>query len=288
MGQAKARRVLLALSDMHSGHKLGLLNPETVLTREDDEGQIETWQPELGVTQTWLWECYQACLGRAAELAGKAEIVVVHAGDATNGLQFGGNMADVTMADQYEIAVMNLLPLVKMRQVRKVRLVTGTPVHVPDCAEARVAVMLANRGHKDVQVAHHERLKVDEVLFDLAHHGPPPGVRDWLRGNTGLYYLKSAVYADRRMGVEPARAFIRGHFHEYVPTPYEEVWNGEHRRYDLTIVPSFCGFTEHARKVTRSSPQLTVGMVAYVIEDGRLAEIAPLTYSLDLRLEETL
>jgi len=276
------------MADMHSGHKLGLLSPETVLVRETDEGETEYWTPELGATQKWLWECYEWCLGEAAALAGNDEIVVVHCGDVTQGDRHEGTMKDVTKDDQREIARCNLSRIARMAQVLAMRLMTGTAVHVPDCAEARVAAALNGRDGVEVRACHHERLTVDRVVFDIAHHGPPPGVRDWLKGNTALYYLKSAIYADRRIGKEPARVYIRGHFHEHVPAPYEDLWHGRHMRYDLTVVPSFCGFTEHARKITRSSPQLTVGMVAYEIVNGRLADIVPFTRSVDLRMEEEL
>jgi hypothetical protein len=276
------------MADLHSGHKLGLLNPATVLVRETDDGETDYWTPELGATQKWLWEVYLWCLGEAAELAGNDEIVVVHAGDVTQGDRHEGAMKDVTRDDQREIARSNLLPVVEMEQVLSLRLTTGTAVHVPDCAEARVAAALTGTRGVEVRACHHERLRVDGVVFDIAHHGPPPGVRDWLRGNVALYYLKSAIYADRRMGQEPAQVYVRGHFHEYVPVPHEDIWHGQHQRYDLTILPSFCGFTEHARKVTRSCPQLTVGMVAYVIQGGQVAHVQPFTRSVDLRMEEEL
>lgn len=282
------RRILLALSDIHAGHRLGLLSPATVLVKEDDMGRVYYWTPQLGATQQWLWECYQSCLSDAADLAGDDELIVIHDGDATNGDAHGGNIPETTRADQREIAKANLEPLARLPQVRTVRLVTGTAVHVPDCAEARVADDLSALGVADVQAAHHERVTVDGVTFDLAHHGPHPGSRDWLRGNTALYYLKSAIYQDRRLGKEPARCYIRGHFHEYVPVPHEEIWGGQRYRYDLTVIPSFCGLTDFARKVTRSSPALTVGMVAYVVQAGQLTQIEPFLHHLDLRLEEAL
>ncbi|RPJ40106.1 MAG: hypothetical protein EHM35_00440 [Planctomycetaceae bacterium] len=282
------RRVVLALSDTHGGSRIGLLNPATVLERADDLGRVERWTPALGATQRWLWECYQAILSDAADLAGDDEIVAVHDGDITNGDRFGGNVPDTTLEDQRVIAEHNMLPVLALPQVKRARLVTGTAVHVPNCAEARVAARLVLHTGKEVAALHHGRANVDGVVFDLAHHGPHPGSRDWLRGNVALYYLKSAVYEDRRIGKEPARVYVRGHFHEYVPARYEEYWNDARGLYDLTVIPSFCGLNDHGRKATRSAPVLTVGMVAYVIEAGRLARIEPFTRRLDLRIEETL
>lgn len=280
--------MVLALSDMHAGHRLGLLNPDTTLVKADDLGRVQPWRPQPGATQEWLWDCYRACLSDAAELAGDDEILVLHLGDATQGDRHEGCMPEVTRADQRAIACGCLEPLAALPQVHKVRLITGTAVHVPDTAEARIASDLAAVTAVDVKAAHHERLTVDNVTFDLAHHGPHPGSRDWLRGNVALYYLRSAVYGDRRAGVEPARVYLRGHFHEYVPVAFADFWHGQYQTYDLTIVPSFCGYSDFARKVTRSSPRLTVGMAAFVIEDGRLVETVPLLHHPDLRCEEEL
>lgn len=281
------RRVVLALADMHAGHRLGLLRPDVILVRDNDLGEAEEWSPELGETQKWLWDCYIEAIQSAVSLAGDDEIIVIHCGDATNG-DIGTNIFGLTRSDQRTIAAQNLLLVARLPQVKKVRLVTGTEVHVPDCAEAQIATVLSGKTGKDIKAAHHSRATVDGVAFDLAHHGPHPGTRDWLKGNVALYYLKSAVYEARRAGQEPARVYLRAHYHDFVPVPYQEVWQDEIYHYDLCIVPSFCGMTRYARKVTRSVSQLTVGMVAFVVEDGRLGEIRPFLNRLDLRAEEVL
>jgi len=216
-------------------------------------------------------------------------VVVIHDGDATHGVHYREGLIPGTMvADQREIAVQNLRPLVELRSVRKVRLVTGTAIHVPNSAEMRTAHRLAVLTGRDVQAVHHARLSVDGVVFDVAHHGPFPGSRDWLRGNVARYYLRSCMYEDRRQGLEPARVYLRGHYHTWVHEVLDEAWQGQRWQSDLYVLPSFCGLTAYARKVTRSEPVLVNGLVAFEIVDGVLVSAHEMLDWLDLRTEEVL
>ena len=83
------RCVVVGLADVHSGHSLGLLNPETVLISEDDEGQVEEWTPDLTETQRRLWHVYQQNIEQVSDLAGRDEVIVFHDGDLTNGDKYG-------------------------------------------------------------------------------------------------------------------------------------------------------------------------------------------------------
>ena len=289
----KRRRLVVALADMHAGHVLGLLNPETVLVRQLDEfGDYEEWTPELTHTQRFMWPLYLEHLNRLKDLADGDEVVVFVVGDPTQGTKHPqGLIADVSRSDQRIIAEWNLRPLVGLSNVKAVRLFTGTPAHVwPGNADAKVAWSLYRRykPDKDIRSVHHSRTRVDGVLFDTAHHGPFGGSRDWLRGNVALYYLKDRIYRDRRMGKEPSRVYLRAHRHIWLPVPFIDRWQGVETKHDLTVVPSYSGLTAYARGITQSEPELVNGMCVYEIVDGELAEIHPLVKYTDLRLEETL
>lgn len=280
--------MVAAISDTHGGYRLGLCNPDVVLLKEDDEGITKEWTPDLTRTQHKLWEAYLDNLGSLEEFVGDDPLVGLHGGDATQGDKYNACIPDITREDQREIARMNLLPMVNLPTLDKFRLVTGTEVHVPEAAEARIAYRLTRDTGKDVKSVHHARLSFDGVVFDVAHHGPFPGSRDWLKGNVALYYLRDRVYVDRRNGVEPADVYMRGHFHEYVPVPMLDEWDGESRLFWVVVVPSYSGLTHFARKVTRSTPTLTTGIVAWEIIDGQVSKPIPFKQSWDLRTEEEL
>lgn len=284
----RRRRIVAALSDIHSGNRVGLLSPDVVLIRENDNGDIEEWTPEPTTTQVELWKAYLDNIVQLREFAGRDEIVVLHCGDATQGDRYNATIPDVTREDQRQIAVANLMPLVSLPNVRKARLVTGTPVHVPEAAEARIAYQLGKDTGKDVRNHHHTRLDVDGVTFDVAHHGPFPGSRDWLKGNVARFHLRDRIQLDRRNGVEPATVYLYGHYHEWVFEMLTETWQGETRTHYLVILPSYSGLTSYARKVTRSVPFLTTGMGAFEIVDGVLMPPKPFKQTWDLRSEEEL
>lgn len=282
------RRVVAAISDTHGGYRLGLCDPNVVLLKEDDKGREYEWTPELTTTQLRLWDVYLDNLADLAEFVGNDPVVGIHGGDVTQGDRFNAQIPEITREDQREIAKVNLLPMVRLPTLDKYRLVTGTEVHVPEAAEVRVARMLRNETGKDVRSLHHGRLSFDGVVFDVAHHGPYPGSRDWLRGNVALYYLRDRIYQDRREGVDPATVYLRGHFHEHIDVPFTDTWRGVKRTHRVIVVPSYSGLTHYARKVTRSTPVLTTGMVAFEIIDGKLGEIREFMQRWDLRVEEEL
>jgi len=284
----KNRRVFAWISDTHAGKKTGLLNPATVLLRARDDGSEEEWKPELSTTQRWLWPVFMEAIGELAEYAKGDEIVVAHAGDITQGDRFDTLIKDTTIADQRTIAVDNMVPLLSLPNVTKVRFLTGTEVHVPDTAEIRIAQKLKSKTDIDIQCCHHTRFNMGHDWVDGAHHGAYPGSRDWLKGNVALYYLKDRVYLDRRNGKEPAIAYIRGHYHQCVISPVYDDWDGDARMRYVIIVPSFCGLDGFVRKVGKSPPIIEAGIVALEFIDGRLTDVVAFTDKQDMRTEEQL
>jgi hypothetical protein len=284
------RRCVLQISDMHSGGDLGLLNPACVLIRANDDGSVEEWTPELTPTQRYLLALLDEKLGEVADWAGDDEIILLHTGDATQGDRFEeAVIAGVTKGDQRKIAASNIVYICRrLPNIKKVRLITGTLVHVPDGAEARIAADLRQTTGLDVQSAHHERINISSAVLEVAHHGPHPGTRDWTRGNVALYHLRSRIYEDRRQGVRPADAYIYGHFHQFVSVPHEDEWLNERRLLRLVVAPSMVGLGHFARKVTKSPPFITHGLVGYEITNGGISQVAAFTRTLDLRKEETL
>ena len=282
------RRVFAWISDTHAGKKTGLLNPATVLIRTDDEGIEEQWQPEPSTTQRWLWSVYQDAISDLADFCGDDDLLVAHCGDITHGDRHGGCIPETTREDQRIIAVDNLLPLLSLKQTKKARLLTGTEVHVPECAEARVAYRLREKTGLDVQTCHHARFTMGQDIVDGAHHGPSPGSRDWLEGNVAFYYLKDRVYKDRRAGKRPARAYMRGHYHRHIHVSLHERWDQEHFNSELIIIPSLSGQDSFILKVGKSPPIVDAGLVALEFIDGHLEDIRPFIEENDLRMEETL
>jgi len=286
--QSSNRRVFAWISDTHAGKKTGLLNPATVLIRVHETGREEKWRPELSPIQRWFWPVYTEAIGELAEYAKDDEIIVAHAGDITQGDRYDTLIPETTITDQRTIAIYNMVPLLKLPNVTRVRFLTGTEVHVPDAAEIRIASKLRMATSLDIQACHHTRFNMGDDWVDGAHHGAHPGSRDWLRGNVALYYLKDRIYLDRRNGKEPAVAYMRGHFHQHVKSSVYDDWDGNARDRYVIIVPSFCGMDNWVRKIAKSPPVVEAGIVALEFTDGRLTDIQAFTDKKDLRTEEML
>lgn len=282
------RRVFAWMTDSHAGKGTGLLNPATVLVRVCDKGEIEEWKPPFGETQRWLWPVYESAIGRLEEYAGDDEIIVAHAGDITHGDNHGSTIPDTTREDQRIIAYDNMLPLLSLKQVSKARFLTGTEVHVPENAEARVAARLRKNLGKDIACCHHARFNMGHDIVDAAHHGPSPGSRDWLKGNVARFYLRDRIYEDRRLGKEPAIAYMRGHYHRYVPETLHDRWAGIERDRHLIVVPALSGLDGYIRRIIKSTPIVEAGIVALEFINGYLEDVKAFVEINDMRTEESL
>lgn len=283
------RIVAAGMADSHAGHLLGLCNPMATLTRADARGNAVDWRPELTETQRLLWHLYSNHGRRAVEFAAGAKLYLLHAGDPVHGERHPLGLMQVTREEQIELADWNLRPWEKVAAA--IRLVHGTAAHVladgVTPAETHLAGRLRARG-VDAAAYFHERATLGGVIFDVAHHGPNESSRWWLSGNNARYYLRDRMDRDGGAGKAPARVYVRGHYHTYVHERLERRINGRWHVADLVVLPSYCGFTDHARQVTQSAPEICNGMVLFELVGGDLAQVLPLLEYTDLRVEECL
>ena len=103
---AAGRRIVVALSDTHCGHRLGLCNPATVLEDVDAKGNRYSCPVRLTETQTYLWEKYQSDMATVKALAGGDEIIVLVAGDLTQGIKHPQSLMAMTCSTRSRSRVM--------------------------------------------------------------------------------------------------------------------------------------------------------------------------------------
>lgn len=289
---ASGRRVVVALSDTHCGHRLGLCNPETVLEDVDAKGNRYSWPVRLTETQAYLWEKYTADLAAVKALAGADEIVVLVAGDLTQGIKHPQSLMSNNLDHQIVIAIDVLRPwLSNGHNARVMRLVQGTAAHTMDGAlEPMVARTLkAERPEADIGVVFHGLFSVNEVTFDVVHKGPYPGSREWLRGNVARLALRSMMLRELLDGREPPRVVIRAHYHRYEQVPETVMHHGQEAKSDLYLLPSYCGMDLHGHSATQGTSWQSHGLVAFETEPGgKLGRVHPFVETLDLRTREVL
>ena len=285
------RKCVAFLADTHAGHKLGLMNPKVILHDVDYRGNVTPWTPRPTATQKYLWKTYSQDTKSVIQLAGEDPLVVVHAGDLTQGNTFKNQLVSTRMADQISIAVANLRPWCELPNVTAVRLLEGTGVHV--FGENSAAILVSDQlralyPHIDIKTLSHAEFTVQpgNVRLDVAHHGPGDGSRKWLKGNILRIYLTDMLLTHFANNTKPPRWVFRAHMHN---------WKHETVRVegirdtvaDVVLLPSYCWMDEYARKVTRSVPTVTIGMCVLECTEGG-QKLHPFKRTVDLRTKETL
>jgi len=284
------RRIILAESDTHAGNLLGLCNPKVRILSSDGSKKVG---PSIREFQQYTWGLRTDYIGNVVEIAGDSDIIHIHGGDITQGNKYHDQLMTTRIADQFSIADANMWPIYEIPNVKTGRLITGTSAHIfgEGTSEIEVAERLSLRyPDKDIRPLAHSLLEIDGIEFDVTHHGPGAGIRQWTRGNVARHYLRSKMWQDYKTRGKVPRLFIRGHYHTFVHETVRERFGDEYVESHLIILPSWCGMTEYARQATQSEYELTNGLVAIEIIPGDQIplRIHPFVKTLDLRTKETL
>jgi len=271
--KAGKRLIVPLVADTHSGHKLGLQQPDLELM--DEHG--ETYTPGLKTEfQKYLNDLYQKHMDDVADLADGYPVLLTHNGDVTHGMRFAQHLSLVTMHDQIEGAFCNLRRWYEHPRINLVgtRILFGTEIHNDGAgtSEAEVCRRLQLAYPKiDTRISYHSVLTFDKQNgdgVDLAHHGPFPGSRKWLEGNSAGWYLKDAMLRELLDGDTPPRIYARAHYHTYVSVQQRVQAGGAEYASDLIILPSYSGIDDYVRKATRSKTKIQNGMVVLEFEGG--------------------
>jgi hypothetical protein len=286
------KRVILAVaSDKHGGHKLGLLNPDTVLEDEDSKGNLIQWTPTLEPFQEYLWGLHLEHIHETRRIAGKDEIILIDNGDLTAGNKYPHEQVSTRISDQFDIAAWNLKPWLDLKNVKTLRITKGTGAHTFGEGASEIItqrILKSQYPKKDIRTIYHGLAKVGGITVDYTHHGPGTGSRNWLKGNVARYYMKSLVQDEIDLGNTPPDLIIRGHYHEYIEEYLVKMFMGTRYKVQLNIIPSYCGIDSYARQVTKSTYILQHGMVVYEIIDGKILDTVPLMETIDMRTKEKL
>ena len=282
---------ILVRSDTHAGMRFALMRPGVALPQEPINGvPVEDYKPRATAAQIHLWGRYIKDIAKAKTIIRGRETCFIDLAEMTEGLRWMRELVTTRMSDQFWIARDNLQPIIAMKNISHFRFVTGTGVHV--FQEGSSAQMIANslalETGRDFKVADHWLLNLWGVKIDLAHHGPWPGSRNWLKGNVLRYDIRSMMIDSIGSGEDPPDLVLRGHYHQYVPEIVEYRSNGRTYRTWVSISPSYALLNSHSLKATRSTPRVTNGMLLYEIRDGKIIERHEMIETIDLRTRETI
>jgi len=278
-------------TDTHAGHRHGLCDPAVVIEDEDELGQPYSFTPELSATQKYLWELREANIVALVDKSNGERIDYLHAGDQTQGTKYISQLMSTAVGAQIAIAFANAAPILNLNDLICARFVHGTASHeFFDGSTGGLLQKMYDLAYPDKNIKHtwHSLIEINGVTIDMAHHGPFPGSRSWLKGNVARYYLRDKMYADLLAHKEPAKLYIRGHYHEEVWETLRMKTNGEWHESTLIVVPSMCGMGVYARQATRSSHKISNGMVIVKLDEGRILDMDWKIKTLDIRTKEVL
>jgi len=263
------RKLVLVVTDWHSGHVLGLCSPDVRL--EDPDTGEKTVIPSLTDTQRYLWDVYRDDVESARKWAGRDPVILLHLGDMTQGNKHPEQLMSNRRSDQVAIAVKSLeLPLSRVQNVEAVRLVQGTSAHDP-IGEMTILAAKDKDLYKlcrNIKTTIHTVMTVGGAKVDYTHPGPHPGGRKWLEGNIVRYNLRDMMLDDICYGIEPADVYLRGHRHTY-RHEVVEIYGDPDRRSEMFSLPAYCGISYYARQAA-TKPRLTTCMLMLEIIDGKV------------------
>lgn len=286
------RSILVTETDTHGGHKFGLLNPATELWDEDENGEpTHLYHPEPTAMAKLAWKLHEEVTQTAKDVADGSPIHYQQLGDPTHGNVHSEQTIGTRMADQIIIARDNVLPVYELPNLKTVRFIAGTGVH--EFGEGSSTLLIAKWLKEkypdiDTQPVFHGLYLIENLLIDASHHGPGQSKREWLKGNTARYYLKSIIDAHLKSGKRPPDLVLRGHIHQPVNEVITEWIYNQWFESRLVVCPPLSGLTEYARKVTQSAWEIIMGGVIFEIEKRRITDIHFVTKTLDIRTEEKL
>ena len=264
------------------------MNPATQLL--DDSGpELQIRTPHLNNMQEWLWPLWMGCTDRVFALTGKGgKVTFTLNGDITWGARYPDQLVSTRPSDQLAIAVANIAPWYEHKNLKHVLLIQGTESHEFGAGSAPIAVTDACRSKYpkvDTTCVKHARPRVQGLLLDIAHHGPPPGATVWTDGDALRRYTRNVVLRDVLAGKEPPQVLIRSHFHRGIHETVRVPCGDRIYVCEAFVLPAFCGLTHYAQQATRSGAELSCGMAAVVVENGAIVSTHEFFHNLDLRTE---
>jgi hypothetical protein len=284
------RSIIAVMSDPHANYLYGLMRTGIVLDPRDE--QEDAWLVESTPTQRMLWDWQVADYEAIVALAAGDRMGFLLAGDVGHGTFLPDNTRVSTrLSDEYAIAVDFLLPWAQLPNMAWMRFVHGSGVHSMKrgSAELLVAQELRDRTGKDIRAWYHLDLRVDGLMLDVAHKGPPTGSRVWLEGNEVRYYTRSLMLKFLVDGERPPDAVLRGHYHDRILELVHIHTRKETYRTWGVICPANALFIDdYTKSATKSKEFMTAGMLAIEVIDGRIVDIHDFSHVADIRRHEVI
>lgn len=176
-------------------------------------------------------------------------------GDVVNGVKHTDDNIITRVGDQIDAARALLEDTVRILDARHVVLVDGTEAHDGEVGNAIASALNAD-------VIGHGLLDVGGAKVDVAHHGGAISNAPHVNANTFRAHVAQYIITCVANGLSAPDVVARAHVHRYAA---EYVTIGQ-RCVVALVTPAWCGLTPYARRVTRSTPLVSHGVIVYDTE----------------------
>lgn len=207
----RTRKRVVVISDLHSGHRVGLTPPGWQYKPKPVGGKFRTKQPKWLQIQEELWRNYEEIIRSLQPI----HILVVN-GDAVDGRQAKNGGTEGITVDPYEQSEMASYSI-SICKAKKIIMTYGTPYHTGEIIDYEN--ILADMVGAE-KIGAHEWIDVNGVVFDIKHHCGGSTIPHGRHTAIARERLWNVLYNDQG---EQARAdvLIRSHvhYHQYCGTP---------------------------------------------------------------------
>ena len=237
--------------------------------------------------QRWLYDCWRdAWDARFDALLGAHKpdrFTLVLNGDLTEGIHHGSPQSSPLVGQHFRAAHKLLEGGPLKYKPDFVHLIRGTEAHVGRVGELEegLARTLKAEGTHMVEdpdtgqvSSWWRRVVIDDTRIDIRHHGRL-GQRAHTRGPYDRWYSQDIELEHYLDGVAPPHLALRSHNHRYADSGKSHRWTTR-----LVALPCWQAMTSYAHRITAESLS-DVGMVVFIVKDGRLLEPEPILYKFD-------
>lgn len=243
--------LIVNLSDMHSGGSTALFPPRTF----GDENQNHTPTPR----QLRIYDVFKECMEYAREHRRGKRLIVVHDGDAIEGLHHNSiqvSLNSVKTQGRAHIELMDeFLNVARFDKKRGDLLyyVRGTETHTGDEENKIAADLGAERAGDDLYVWDHLELMVNGRRLWYLHHGKKRG-EGANEGNALRNWLRDIFWNCKKLDIFPPDVVFSGHTHAHTYTPFSgRLADGNFHLIHGIILPSWQEKTRYAWKAAAIS-----------------------------------
>jgi hypothetical protein len=284
------RTVLVVSADKHSGSTMGLI-PDEPLQLHDGGN----YNPSP--LQKILWKQYNECLDFIRQERKRSRLIYIENGDICEGIHHQTTQIVCPRVETHENIASDILDYtfkkIKFTDGDRAYMVAGTEAHAAsgNQSENRVATDLEcftpqyteTSGKNNRFVWDRLLLKINGVLFDIAHHGGSAGRRAWTTENGMRNLVKSFYFESLENKTELPRYWVRSHLHQFI---YSGIYSGKNGNIEGFVTPSFQMKTGFAYKVAGTSLS-DIGMLVFIIEDNGDSrwKVVKLSYKQDRIIE---